>query len=215
MKYLCIVSLIIFNLLFSCDNSYKTSFFLEKTIFIDPGHGGLDNGCDFENIYEDDINLKIASYLFEKCISNNLVAYISRTDDYDLSSLYAENHKNEDLKKRTKYIEQSQCDIFISIHLNYYKDSSVSGPMVYYKKNNYESHKLAQILQNNLNKVSQKNKISHSDDFYIFKHTSMPGVLVECGFLSNYEERNKLITSQYQKSLALSMYTSIKEYFSL
>lgn len=201
------------SLFYGCDNVKTVNTTYAKTIFIDPGHGGLDNGCDFENVYEDEINLKIASYLYEICLDHHIVSYISRIGDYDLASLYASNRKNEDLKKRATLIEQSNCDIFISLHLNYYKDKSVSGPMVYYEKSDENSYTLAKITQKRLNEFTNKNKICHYDNFYLFRKTSVPGILIECGFLSNQEERENLMKSEYQKALAKQIYLSINDFF--
>ena len=92
------------------------SLFL-KSIVIDPGHGGKDNGAYYDDVLEDEINLKISLILLDLCLENNMIATITRTDDYDLASLYAKNRKNEDLKRRVKYINITEPDIFISIHL--------------------------------------------------------------------------------------------------
>lgn len=201
--------------LYGCSTSKRTSLIFDKVIFIDPGHGGLDNGCAFRNIYEDEINLKIGLYLYEKLLANNITTYITRTDDYDLAFKNSKNRKNDDLKNRVMAIEKSNCNIFISLHLNYYSNASVSGPMVYYKHNDQKSYELANIIQNNLNNLVQKEKICHYDNFYLFRKTSMPGVLVECGFLSNEEERNKLIKPSYQKQIANCVFDSIEQFFAV
>lgn len=137
MKKIFLILLLLFG--FSCNYENKVTYLPNKKVFVDPGHGGKDNGCVFYNIYEDEINLAISSYLFELLLKNNYIAYITRSDDYDLASLYSNNRKNEDLKKRVKYINNSHSDIFLSIHLNYYSSENVKGPMVYYQKNNENS----------------------------------------------------------------------------
>ncbi len=210
-----IVLIMLLLSLYGCSNSRRASLIFDKVIFIDPGHGGLDNGCAYENIYEDEINLKIATYLYEKLIDNNIIAYITRTGDYDLASANSKNRKNEDLKNRVLAIEKSHCDIFISLHLNYYSSSSVYGPMVYYKHSNQKSYELANIIQNNLNNLVQKKKVCHYDNFYLFRKTSMPGVLIECGFLSNFNERNRLIKASYQKQIANCIFDSIEQFFAV
>lgn len=214
MKYILILALICFNLLFSCVKDNKASSIFSKIVFLDPGHGGFDNGCTYDDVYEDEINLNIATYLYEECIKNQMICYISRTGDYDLSYFYSKNHKNDDLKKRAKYIEESSCDIFISLHLNSYSSYDVYGPMVYYEKENEKSYLLAEICQKKLNEFTSLNKIVHYEDFYLFKKTSKVGVLIECGFLSNYNERNKLVNKVYQKQLGHIIFLSIEEYFS-
>ena len=129
-----------------------------------------------------------------------------------MASLYAKNRKNEDLKRRVIYINESKADLFISIHLNYYESPSVYGPMVYYQKNNDSSKLLANLIQNGLNIFTNTNKITHSGDYYLLNKTNVTGVIVECGFLSNIEERNKLMDSSYQYDLAKTIYDSVREY---
>ncbi len=203
-----------FFMLSSCSSSTEaTATIGEKMIFIDPGHGGKDNGCVFENVYEDEINLKIATYLFEEVIQHHFMSYITRVDDYDLASLQAKNRKNEDLKKRAEAIEKSHCDLFISIHLNSYPSLHVHGPMVYYEKGNDSSKKIAEIFQTNLNQFTNQNKKIHTSDFYLFRNTSRPGILVECGFLSNPEDRKNLFKETYQKNIAHQLYISMEQYF--
>ena len=119
------------------------------TILIDPGHGGRDNGAAINGVLEDDINLEISNKLFERCISENFITYITRNGDYDLSKEYSKNHKNEDLKKRVEYINTLDIDFFISIHLNTYPSEGVNGPMVYYKKDDEDSKNVALKVQNN------------------------------------------------------------------
>ena len=206
------IFLVFILFLSSCFYANRVSYLPSKIIYIDPGHGGKDNGCVFANVYEDDINLAIASYLFELFLNSNYISYITRSDDYDLASLYAKNRKNEDLKKRVKYINESKADLFISIHLNYYESPSVYGPMVYYQKNNDSSKLLANLIQNGLNIFTNTNKITHSGDYYLLNKTNVTGVIVECGFLSNIEERNKLMDSSYQYDLAKTIYDSVREY---
>lgn len=211
MKKIFLILLLLFGS--SCNFESKVTYLPTKKVFVDPGHGGKDNGCVFYNVYEDEINLAISSYLFELLLKNNYIAYITRSDDYDLASLYSNNRKNEDLKRRVKYINESCSDIFVSIHLNYYSSPSVKGPMVYYQKNNGNSKLLAKFIQSKLNTYLNLNKIIHYGDYYLLERTNITGVIVECGFLSNMEERNNLIDSSYQYNLALLIFDSINEYF--
>ena len=180
------------------------------TILIDPGHGGRDNGASFSNVLEDEINLSIGTKLYEICLNNNFVAYITRTGDYDLSKEDSLNHKNEDLKKRAEYINTLNIDLFISIHLNTYSSSNVSGPMVYYEKDNDESYLLATSIQESLNNLTNNKKKVSIGDYYLFNYTNVPGVLVECGFLSNEKERNLLVLETYQNLISQAIFRGIK-----
>ncbi len=192
---------------------YESTLFM-KSIVIDPGHGGKDNGASYENVLEDEINLKISKLLFDFCIEKNLVAAITRTDDYDLAGLYAKNRKNEDLKSRVKFVNEFSPDVFISIHLNVYsRNNSVKGPMVYCRKNDDKSFLLGQCILKELNHLTSEEKPLHCGDFYLLNKTFSPGVFIECGFLSNDEERNKLLDENYQIIFVKHIIIGLIEYF--
>lgn len=183
-----------------------------KTIYIDAGHGGKDNGASVDSVLEDEINLKISEYLTEFLINSNCYVLSTRTGDYDLASIYDKNRKREDLKKRVNYINTSKPSIFISIHLNTYPSSSIKGGQTFYQ-NNEMSKNLANFIQNEMNELSTSKRKSKKGDYYILNNTSITGVLVECGFLSNSEERIKLNTDVYQREVALRIYKGIINYF--
>lgn len=194
-------------------NLIDANAFIDFTIFIDAGHGGRDNGASYLNIYEDEINLSIAEKLYEKCLNKNLIAYMSRTGDYDLASLYAKNRKNEDLKRRSQIINHSGSDVFISLHVNYYQDENVNGPMVYYKQKDDQSFLFAKSVQKELNTLLKKDKVVHEDSFYLFKYCTIPGILIETGFISNEDERVRLLDKSYQESLVDAIYQGIYNYY--
>ncbi len=208
---LILIALIIFPL--NLQGYIKVSAFIDFVLFIDPGHGGNDNGADYNDVYEDEINLAISGKLYEICLKKNLLSYISRSDDYDLASQYASNRKREDLKRRTENINHSGSDAFVSIHVNKYLSESVHGPMVYYEKNDEQSYLLAKYVQSELNNLTGQNKRVHNDDFYIFNNCDIPGILVECGFISNEDERVKLLDENYQLSIAQGIYQGVYHYY--
>lgn len=189
------------------------SAFMNFSVFIDPGHGGNDNGTSYLDVFEDEINLSIGEKLYEICMDKQLKSYISRVDDYDLSSLYSPNHKKEDLKKRAEYINQTQCDIFVSLHVNQYTQKDVHGAMVYYERNDSASYELAKCVQKELNVITKINKQVHSDNFYLFRQCTVPGILIECGFISNEDERGKLQDDLYQKAIAQAIYEGIYSFY--
>ena len=196
-------------------NNYnkEQSNLIGKIIYIDPGHGGKDNGASVENVLEDNINLKISGYLMELLIDSNSQVLITRTGDYDLASLYQKNRKREDLKNRVGYINNSKPNIFISIHLNTYSSSNVKGGQAFYQKND-NSKLLATYIQNEFNELSSLNKKVKFGDYYILNNTKPVGVLLECGFLSNKEERLNLNEESYQRKIANKVYKGIIKYFS-
>lgn len=196
-------------------NEEIVNAFINSTIFIDPGHGGKDNGTHYEDIFEDELNMKLSSILYEMIINEGGFCYLSRIADYDLSSTYAKNHKQEDLMKRVQYIDSMNTTLFISLHLNYYSSDLVNGLQVFYQKNNKESQEFAQLLQNNLNNENLKNKKCKWGDYFILNQTKSPGVLVEYGFLSSEYDRKRLLDEKYLKHLAKIIKQSISEYLSL
>lgn len=205
--------LIISILLSSCNYNYiQSSNFSSYIIFIDPGHGGKDNGTSYNDIFEDELNLKLSTILYEKLLNDNIISYISRIADYDLSSQYAKNHKIEDLNKRIDYIESLNTTLFVSLHLNYYHSSNVNGLQVFYQKNNYESEKLAKTLQKKLNNENKKNKNHKVGDYYLLNNCSKSGVLIEYGFLSSEYDRKKLLNDSYLDYLANIIKEGIYEY---
>lgn len=180
---------------------------------IDPGHGGRDNGTCYNEILEDEINLKIATKLMNISINDGAVSSLTRVGDYDLSSEDASNHKREDLKARVDFINSSAAQFFVSLHMNSYpSNASVNGPMVYYEKNNNASKELANEISTVLNEFTCSDKPIHYDDFYLFRNTHIPGVLVECGFLSNSKDRNNLTNDLYQQQFAKKIYEGIENY---
>ena len=191
-----------------------SDFLIGKTIYIDAGHGGKDNGANVDNIVEDAINMKISGYLMEMLIDCGAYVLMSRTSDYDLASNYNKNRKREDLNNRVKYINSSKPDLFISIHLNAYPSGNVSGAQVFYQDND-KSKVLSNAIQNKLNILTNKKRKNKIGDFYILNKTYYTGVLVECGFLSNGYERVKLNDDKYQMKIAMRIKEGILEYFQL
>jgi len=209
------VGLLLLAIIFPFRLSTYANYRIDKIVFIDPGHGGYDPGTHSDEILEKEINLKIATNLYDLFIENSSMAFITRSGDYDLSSLNSKNHKLEDLNNRIRAIKNSGAEILISIHLNALRDTSVYGPMVYYRKNDEKSFMLAEIIQKKLNVLSGREKISHPETYFLFKHTTIPAVIIECGFLSNAEERRKLNDSSYQKQLANCIFESVYEFCSI
>ncbi|MBZ9689438.1 N-acetylmuramoyl-L-alanine amidase CwlD [Clostridium estertheticum] len=191
-----------------------------KKILIDAGHGGMDGGTSSKDgTVEKNINLSIALKLKESLQKLGYEVVMTREDDAGLYSSGGtiRGRYTEDLKKRCDLKKSSNCDMFISIHLNYFTQSKYSGAQVWYSDYK-DSAALAGAIQHNLradldtnNKRVQKPaknayKILRENDI-------MPSVIVECGFLSNYEEEQKLKSNEYQEKIASSISKSVGEYF--
>lgn len=183
-----------------------------KTIVIDPGHGREDPGTSYGNVYEKDINLAISLYLEKELGALGAEVILTRDGDYDLSKPDATYRKKSDFDNRIKLINESNASMYISIHLNYLSDTRYSGPQVFY---NGEDKKLAETIQSAMNKDLNGDRVVKKipSDTYMYNKLKISGLLIECGFLSNYKERELLQTKEYQIKVAKSIANGILEYF--
>ena len=183
-----------------------------KTIILDAGHGGKDKGTSVGGIYESDINLEIVLKLREKFILEGANVILIRDGDYDLSSPNTNRRKKSDFDNRILLINNSNADLYISIHINYLDNNKYYGAQAFYTKDNKE---LANVIQKELKKGldSPMNEKKLSDSIYMYKKLTIPGVLIECGFLSNKRERNLLINDEYQTKLVNSIVQGVKNYY--
>ncbi len=191
-----------------------------KTIIIDAGHGIPDEGAESSNgISEAKINLKIALKLQQLLEQSGCTVILTRSDEnaiYDIDSKTLKQKKISDLKNRVKIGNESSSDIFVSIHLNKIPQQQYDGWQTFYKKDSEEGKKLAVSIQNNLNEAIQteNNRIAKTiDNIYIIKNVEIPTTIVECGFLSNQTEEQKLQEDKYQDRLAWGIYNGIIDYF--
>ena len=182
-------------------------------IVLDPGHGGKDDGARSNEAKEQEINLKIAQKLKKLLEEGGAHVTMTRDGAYDLASEGASNRKREDMKKRIELINQDKTDLFMSIHLNSYPNTSVKGAQAFYAPKNEVSKVFADIVQKHFRALTQTKMTSKPGDYYILSNAQKIGSLVECGFLSNAEDRAKLITDEYQQKVAQTLYDSILEYF--
>lgn len=191
-----------------------------KVILIDPGHGGIDGGaCSSDGVCEKNINLSIALKLDELLKKDGYKIVLTRYED---EGLYTEgksvrDKKIEDLNKRVAMKKDMECDLFISIHLNKFPQADCKGAQVWYSRHE-DSMEFANLVQENLKTdldPSNKRKAKPAETHYkvLRANDNMPGVIVECGFLSNQEEARKLSTDEYQTKIAESLYKSISMYF--
>ena len=182
-----------------------------KIIVIDAGHGGWDPGMVSGKVEEKDINLCIAAKLQVFLEQGDATVIITRLDDSDLAK-----NKSGDMQVRRLIANTSNADIFVSIHQNSYHSASVKGFQAFYFNESDNSKKLANSIQDSLKEfVNPGNKLGAkaNKNYYVLKQTEMPAVLVECGFLTNYNERNMLTSDEYQEKIAWGIYLGIVNYF--
>lgn len=183
-----------------------------KVIVIDPGHGGLDNGASFKNVNEDELNLKISYALKDILEQYGATVYLTRTDDQDMTRRDYLYSKDDDMYLRVLQIDAYKPDMFLSVHLNS-ANSSAWGSQVFYYRKSSEAKMLADFIHKNMKEVTGTKKNISECGFYVLRATQSLGVLIECGFLSNSNERGQLVSSSYHKKLAKSIVLGIIEYY--
>lgn len=187
---------------------------LGKVIYLDSGHGGLDPGAMYKNVMEKDINLAISQKLEEKLSNLGAIVYQTRYGDYDLSVTYASNRKRSDLSRRGNIINESGCDLYLSIHLNAETSSTWRGAQVFYDDIHEDNEKIAKIFQAEFKeKLYTKRKIKKVGDLYLSRWVERPGVLLELGFLSNPNDRHLLKSKTYQEKLSTVITNGVITYF--
>ena len=173
---------------------------------VDAGHGGEDGGATsctgrLESGYNLDIALRLRDLLTLLGRDTRMI----RTTD---TAVYTEGEtiarkKASDLKERVRMVEETPDSVLLSIHQNYFSDGRYSGAQVFYA-DTPGSQPLAEALQaalvSALNPGSNR-KCKKGDGIYLMEHITRPGVLIECGFLSNHGEEALLRSPIYQKRL--------------
>ena len=183
-------------------------------ICIDAGHGGSDPGkVGNSNILEKDINLSLALKLQKLLEKKNYKVYMTRNGDYNLADS-KENEKRSDLSNRKQLIFENDPMAVISIHQNSYHEASVHGAQAFYFTHSKEAKTAAEIIQKAIKTADTEGsrEAKANDTYYLLKKTEVPVVIMECGFLSNYEEAEKLVTEEYQKELAEAIADGVMEY---
>ncbi|CDF58850.1 N-acetylmuramoyl-L-alanine amidase CwlD [Thermobrachium celere] len=190
-----------------------------RVIIIDAGHGGIDPGAiGRDGTIEKDINLSISLKLKAYLEDAGFTCIMIREVDEGLYSEYGRvrDKKNEDLRNRRQFIKKYKADLFISIHLNFFPESQYYGAQVFYPKNDSKSEEIAKLIQSELIKTlnrGNKREAKGTNDIYVIRDNEIPSVLVECGFLSNYEEEQLLKREDYQNKIAWAIFKGISTYY--
>jgi N-acetylmuramoyl-L-alanine amidase len=214
-KYKSLMIVMFFILIFSFSKVnaiVKGQSLLGKAICLDAGHGGLDSGATAGNIYEKDINLEIVNVIGKELVANGSYVILTRNGDYELTKATTMRKRN-DLYKRAMIINTSNCDLYLSIHLNSTTEDKWRGLQVFYNSKLSENKVLAEILTESLkNDIDNVRDLKKDNSYYMYRHINIPGVLIEVGFLSNYSDRKQLINKDYQEQLSISIVKGIKKY---
>lgn len=186
-------------------------------IIIDAGHGGIDGGAiSCSGMLESQINLMIALRLEDLCHLLGYETLMIRTEDV---SIYTEGttiaaKKASDLRNRVRMVNSTENGVLLSIHQNSFPDSRYSGAQVFFAATN-GSEALAKCLQDAfISSINPGSNREHkrADHVFLMNHILRPGVLIECGFLSNPQEEEKLRSNDYQKKLCCVIAASVAGY---
>ena len=191
----------------------------KQTVIIDAGHGGEDCGAiGINGVYEKDLNLEVALLLGGMLSERGYAVIYTRTQD---RLLYTEEEnikgirKISDLKNRCKIGAENPYAIFVSIHMNTYSSPKYSGLQVYYGIKNDASYALSNSIQSSVKSELQETNgrvVKAGGGIYLLENLDNVAVLIECGFISNEAECEKLCEKEYQKQLCFRIVCGIIDY---
>jgi N-acetylmuramoyl-L-alanine amidase len=189
---------------------------MRHCVIIDAGHGGIDGGAtSCTGVSESKLNLDVAIRTNDLLHLLGIHTKMIRTEDISIykSGKTIAAQKISDLKERVKIINSTENSVLLSIHMNYFPNPKYRGPQVFYAAVP-ESRELAIIMQKSLNSIDPINMrdIKKATDIYLMKHIVRPGILIECGFISNPNEEKMLRDPEYQKLLSCVICTSTATY---
>ena len=188
----------------------------KEIVLIDPGHGGFDPGkIGVNGAKEKDINLSIAKKLKAYLEEQGYEVVMTRESDQGVDNGTGTVSKSEDMRNRCALIEKTKPALTVSVHQNSYSDEAITGPQVFYYTTSTEGEKIAACIQEVMNQELQINRpreIKGNDTYYMLKRSASPTVIVECGFLSNWAEAEKLGTEEYQNEVARAVGMGVIQY---
>lgn len=191
-----------------------------RIIVLDAGHGKPDEGAEGNNgTTEEKANLSITLKLQKLLEESGATVILTRSDEngiYDQNSTTIREMKVSDIKNRVEIGNNSSADILVSIHLNKGDNSSYTGFQTFYKKDDERGKRLAVDIQGSLKdtiKTENKREAHEISGIYLVDNVEIPTTIVECGFLSNPQEEEKLLTDDYQNQLVWGIYIGIMNYF--
>lgn len=204
----------------SSDNTAVFSPSLTRCIIVDAGHGLPDGGAvGKRGTIESTLNIKIAKAVEKKLAAKGYTVIMTRKDDNtiaDSGETIGQKKKN-DMHKRLEIINSSDADIFLSIHMNKFQDERYRGAQVIYSGKFSKSQALGALIQEELWKLpdnKEKRQISKApSSIFLLKNATIPAIIVECGFLSSFEEEELLNTEKYQNELAEAIVKGVERYY--
>lgn len=174
-------------------------------IVLDPGHGGMDEGCSNGEVEEKTVNLELALMLKDKLEEQGFEVLLTRTEDVEMS-----------LVERVQFATEVNADMLISIHQNASEYPSAEGIETwYYEGGNGENKRLASLVQNYIihNTDTKSRGIQLTEDLYIIRECGIPACLVETGFLSNENDMKKLMSEEYREKIVKGLADAVWYYY--
>lgn len=170
-------------------------------VIIDPGHGGWDPGAMNGKTSEKDIVLNISLEIEELLDQKNIDYYMIRTDDTYVS-----------LEDRARIANEKKGRLYISIHNNSFTDAAQSGILTTFNPYSTIGKDIAIIMQSKIKNLGMKNReIMPRPNLYVLRHTEMPSLLLEIGFISNKKDLKLLTDDEFQKNCAQQIVSGIEE----
>lgn len=185
------------------------------TYVIDAGHGGKDCGTvGIDGALEKNINLSIATILYDFLNACGINAILIRNGDYEIYK-EGEGRTRSDLYNRLDFVNSIDNSRLISIHQNHFENEKEHGCQIWYSTNTDTSKIMADSILKAINENTQKdnkrqNKAS-DNSYYILYKATVPSIMIECGFMSNYKENKNLQDTEYQTNIAFSVLEGICE----
>ena len=192
----------------------------KRTVVIDAGHGGEDPGkISNSGLKEKELNLNIALKVKELLEKDQYNVIMTRQEDklvYSQGTTDIYYKRLQDLTRRKEIMDNSGADIVVSIHTNSFPQAQYYGAQTFYPADSPESKRLAECIQKSMREnvdKSNEREPQLKQPIVIIKDLKTPTTIVECGFLSNAAEEQKLGTEEYQTTLAEAIKKGIDSYF--
>ena len=194
---------------------------MENIVLANASHGGFDGGASAaDGTVEKDINLQISQKVCALLRFSGYDVIMTRDSDTgteDDESAAIAKRKKSDLSNRLQLMKENPDAIFVSVHLNKFTTSAANGAQVFYTKNYPEAYDLANCIQSSIKSQIQPENTrvvkQGTSSTYLLKNAATPAIIVECGFLSNKQDLEKLKTQDYQSQMAFAIVCGIMDFY--
>ena len=189
--------------------SDSNTSYIDFTVVIDAGHGGIDGGVVANGVKESDLNLEYSKTLGEYFSERGFNVVYTRKTKEGLYGMATNGFKMRDMLKRKEIIQEAQPNVVISVHMNRFSKSSRSGPQVFFQEEDSSGRQLAESMQRVLNTFTGNRHEAIGGDFFVCRESPSTAVIVECGFLSNPDEAARLQTEEYRLTLCSKIFEGV------